>query len=360
MAALFAAGAALEIWLRAGEGPPAGRQAESGDVHDLFYSDENGTPRIKENAFGLHEAYDPGEPVLIQINSRGFRGREPLDTPTRRVVFVGDSIVFSGGLWLKDTFVKKTERLINARRQLPDPPVETLNLGMTDTGIAEYLLKIEHHALGLNPAAIVLGFYLNDSRPPQGFLGEDGSSPAEQSLKRSVFYRLRTVQRLHKVYRHAKFSRNRELAQRFRWAPRFFSGAWVHDEEEWRLLYEEADYDWGAAWSEASWQEVESALARMAGLCRESGVRLLLVCFPASPQTVVPPSFPDYRKPQDRLQAIARRLAIPLLDLLPRLRKIGSSNLFVDQCHLTAWGSEVVARELAPWLAMRLREGEPP
>jgi lysophospholipase L1-like esterase len=77
------------------------------------------------------------------------------------------------------------------------------------------------------------------------------------------------------------------------------------------------------------------------------------VAFPVRHQVESPHVF-DY--PQRRLKEISRRLEVPLLDLLPLLRAEYESSgragrpLFFDQCHVTPYGSELVARMIYTFL----------
>lgn len=140
-------------------------------IHDFFYYDPNGCFRIVPNAVGLHKPFIGEKPIVVKINSRGFRGPEPRTTPTRRITFIGDSIVFNGGIEYDQTFVATIEQSLNNTSTTGKLPYECLNLGTTDAGIEQDYLKSKYHALMLRPEAIVLNFYLNDSRPPTGVSG---------------------------------------------------------------------------------------------------------------------------------------------------------------------------------------------
>jgi lysophospholipase L1-like esterase len=319
-------------------------------IHDFFYFDHNGCFRIVPNVVGLHRPYIGEKPILVKINSQGFRGPELRNTPTRRIAFIGDSIVFNGGVEYDQTFVAIIERYLNKTVPTGKLSYECLNLGTTDAGIDQYYLKSKHHVLGLGPEAIVLNFYLNDSRPPQGFLGEDGYSSWERTLRQSIFYRLYTVRMLTELIYRAKYARHPDLMHRLRWVPRFMKGAWVHDEQEWRKLVSEADCDWGAAWREETWQYVGEYLKAIHDLCQSNHIRLLCVCFPVMPQVEINKAFDGLEYPQEQFRHLTERMAIPVYDLLPYLRKFRDKKLFYDQCHLTPGGNRIVAEALVSWL----------
>jgi len=338
--------------------PTGGPRLPTGKIHDYFYYDANGCFRIVPHAVGLHRPYEGQTPVTVRINGHGFRGPDPNTNARTRVVFVGDSIVFAGGVPDETTFVRVSEGILNRSLSDSQRPVECLNLGTTDAGTVQYAAKVRDHALHLKPDVIVLGFYLNDSRPPQGFLGEDGYGNGERRLVNGLLYRSAAVRGLHTVYRSVKFSRNKRLSVRFRWVDRFRSGVWTDDPEACKRLIEEADYDWGAAWVTSSWSAVERDLTVMADLCRKQDVRFVLVCFPASPQVHFTGSFPRLFYPQEKLASICAEMSIPFLDLLPVLRGHRDEHLFSDQCHLTATGNHVAAEALAPWLTTFVRDRE--
>ncbi|MFH0909470.1 MAG: hypothetical protein V1929_11980 [bacterium] len=333
----------------------------TGKIHDYFYFDTNGCFRIVPHSVGLHRPYEGKTPVSININSQGFRGPEPEANAATRIVFVGDSIVFDGGVTDENTFVRLSEEALNHSLPEHNRPANCLNLGTTDVGVPQYLAKVRHHALLLEPSIIVLGFYLNDSRPPQGFLGEDGYSTAERRLTHSPLYGLLTIQQLHAMYRRVKFSHDKQLSVRFQWADRFGSRRWVDNQEECERLIDEAQYDWGAAWVDGSWDSVEHYLRSIADMCRQQDVLLVVVCFPASPQVDFAGSFPRLFLPQDTLAKICMGMSVPFLDLLPALRNHKDEHLFNDQCHLTSRGNQIVADVLAPWLkAFIIRDRDTP
>ena len=99
--------------------------------------------------------------------------------------------------------------------------------------------------------------------------------------------------------------------------------------------------DWGGAFSPHVWTKLDDLLTEYVRLAREHHVRPAIVAFPVRYQ-VEPDAVFDY--PQRRLQAIAARLGVPYLDLLPpsappteprEPRRHRSSSITVT-CHHTA------------------------
>ena len=102
----------------------------------------------------------------FRINAWGFRG-PPLDRQKQpgicRVVFLGDSITLGGRLNEPDIFVSRVGQALNREHPVP---IEVVNTGVGDIGVAEELDILEHKVLRLSPDLVVLCWFLNDGRPP--------------------------------------------------------------------------------------------------------------------------------------------------------------------------------------------------
>jgi len=319
-------------------------------IHDFFYYDRDGTFRIRPDARGWHRPYDGNMPILIRINSQGFRGPPPRENSSRKIAFVGDSITFDGGVKWKDTFVALVEKKLNGVNPQDEIDWECLNLGTTDAGIRQYYLKVRNHVLELKPDIIVIGFYLNDSRPPQGFIGESGRLPWEHWLTNSFLYRSFIVRKLHRMFRVWRITHNPDLRNRFKWGRLFGTKKYRESETSWQKLVEEARYDWGAAWQPESWKSVQYYVGKISELCKARDIRLLWLNFPASPQAEIKKPYDNLHYPQRMAQKIAEKYNIPYLDLLPALRKHKIKDVFNDQCHLKVFGNRVVSEAVFNWL----------
>jgi hypothetical protein len=79
---------------------------------------------------GFKGYFDGGQykDIEIRINNYGFRDDpfSPRSYGRRRIVFIGDSIVFGAGVWEKDRF---TEQLLE-EKIIRDAGIEVLNLGV--------------------------------------------------------------------------------------------------------------------------------------------------------------------------------------------------------------------------------------
>ena len=69
----------------------------------------------------------------------------------------------------EETYVKQTASALETALGYR---VEVINAGVGDTGSQEQIDILEESGLQIQPDIVVLGFYLNDSRPPWGFSGE--------------------------------------------------------------------------------------------------------------------------------------------------------------------------------------------
>jgi hypothetical protein len=115
------------------------------------------------------------------------------------------------------------------------------------------------------------------------------------------------------------------------------------------------------------WKALESALARLHHDVESAHAKLLLVCIPAAVQVDSTYWWPkklgvrfDGRVLhdtvfQDRLTKFAKQEQLPLIDLLPEMRKRSTSRLYYQQDgHWTAAGHDVAARVIAERLSALL------
>lgn len=285
---------------------------------------------------------DSGTDVVFEINSVGFRDEEfPEIKPEqeRRILVIGDSIVLSSALNHQDTWVQIAEERLN--QGLDSREYRLINAGIGDVGIKDYVEMLVSPGLDSNPDLVLFALYLNDTVPSWNQLQPLGDSFIERY---SFLYREIRHQLLMKRY-------IQEVGiQRFAWIDGVERLDWRSDPNAFLELVEMAKFDWGSAWDQASWDEIESKILESQDIAAEAGVSLALIVFPVAYQ-VAAKHLPDY--PQSKAWALSGRLSLPLLDLLPALRvaaQQGQGPLFFDQCHLTREGSRIVGRELADFV----------
>lgn len=98
----------------------------------------------------------------IRTNSHGFRDYEySKNKPknTKRILVLGNSIVFGHGVELNETYSKVLERKLNNRSS--DKKYQVLNFGVPDYNIAQKVELFEERGLYFDPDLIIL-HYLGD------------------------------------------------------------------------------------------------------------------------------------------------------------------------------------------------------
>ncbi|MFQ5976440.1 MAG: hypothetical protein ACE5J5_09030 [Candidatus Hydrothermarchaeales archaeon] len=285
-------------------------------------------------------------PIMVEINSEGFRGPELKASPAQRIVFIGDSVVFNGYVQQKETFTA----LLEGQFRKDGHSVEIINAGTTDVGVKQYILQARHNRFDrYKPELIITGLYLNDSRPPQGFLGEN-QDQLFNFLSHSPLRHLAFTHYIKQAYVAWRTKRGDIYSERFDWIARFNSDAWKDDLGQFRQTVREARFDWGAAWYPSFKRLVYPAIMEIRDLYVKKGVKFAVVLFPVSLQvhTSLTDLFIDY--PQRQLSMFAKKENVPFLDLLPLMRKEKNRRLFVDQAHLTRKGNQIVAHIIYPFL----------
>lgn len=336
------------FWFRLGF--PWTEVPENVRIHDLYYQDRDQCWRMPSNARGWHISYEGQGERLVEVNSIGTVGAEPRDDGSRRIAFLGDSIVFNGGIPPSNAFPVLVEQHLNAVGGMTGRRWQSLNFGMSDLGIEDYERKLKYHALEHKPDIVVVGLYLNDSRPPQGFLGESRRSGIGQAIRRSGLDRLHLVRYVHKRVGRWRIKRNPAINQRFGWVRAYQDKSYASSEEDWLAMLEKARYDWGAAWREESWVLIEEKLAGMRQLCLANGASIVVVLFPVSVQMELADRFSSATFPQRRAAEVCGRLNIPLLDLLPVYLENKDKAILADQCHLTSVGNRIVSVAIAGFI----------
>ncbi len=345
---------AVELYLqlsaraaRSDADPESGRP-----LRTYFYTDADGCVRIRPSVVGTSRSFDDGPRVEVAINASGFPGPDPDPEADATIVFVGDSVTFNGGVPYEATFVSLVAAHLS--RVDADRSWQCFNLGLNDTGVREYARKVKHHALALRPDCLVIGLYLNDARPPQGFLGEDGRTVFSDLVDGVGLGKLELTKWIRRRWMAWYVMRGAENTDRFRWTARYGSPDVRSDPAQWQLILDEARYDWGAAWEPSSWDVIRTHLEEIRDLAADAGCPVLLVCFPVSLQLHVTSAPENLTYPQEQARRLAGELSLPFLDVLPALQAAEGEILYRDQCHLTTAGNRVVANAIGAWLQEEL------
>lgn len=319
-------------------------------LYDYNYIDAEGTPRVPTNLSAWHKSYAGRPDIKININSQGFRGNEPLPTPTERIIMLGDSMVFNGAVENEQTFPSLTEASL--RRTFADSAIEILNFGMGDTNSRQYFLKLKNHALAYHPSLVLVFVYLNDAieTPLTSF----------NTSARSIaipWYHSFAFENLSKAFRNFGLVFRSGYSGRFDWIEMFRSRRYLEEDAAWKKMLEDAKFDWGAAWNQEGWRIIETSLAKMVDVAQSQQTELWMVVLPVKPQLELSDSAFELKRPQQLGEDVARRLSLKYLDPLPFLRSLKEPDqLIYDQCHFTALGNKAIADYLVPHLEAWLKD----
>jgi lysophospholipase L1-like esterase len=273
-------------------------------------------------------------------NSLGLRNRElePKHAGTRRILFLGDSLIWSGETSSGELYTAVLEQRLNSRSRGRHARVEVINAGVPGYTTYQQLEFLKIYGLEMKPDLVVLGFVLND-----------------------VFYKY-----LHKPTGHDRLLNIDPAVHRYRFDPHGFPGAilgWsylahavVHRGE--RFLKRRAQrpifpfeerVDFYLAWKSYGWTAARALIGEMKALLAERRIPLEVLVFPVSDQVD-----DAYRKldeayvlyPQGRIREICDDYAIPMLDLTDPIYRNGGATLFRDYLHLSSKGNDIVADEI--------------
>ena len=280
-----------------------------------------------------------GRDIPVHINSLGFRGDELAAEPTPgvpRILILGDSITWGDYVRDEETYVRQAASVLETT---VGHRVEVINAGVGDTGSQEQIDILEESGLQIKPDVVVLGFYLNDSRPPWGFSGE--------LLERNWLRRHSLM--VDKVYEKFALWRwfQQQGAERFAWIDAQHRLDWKGDHAAFLELARLAHYDWGAAWVEDSWRTIDQQLARLEHHARRNGFRVATLTFPVRFQV---DAATREDAPQKTFAALARKHGFSNLDLLPLYRAHAGEEIFFDWCHPTPAMNRTIGAAVADFL----------
>jgi lysophospholipase L1-like esterase len=309
----------------------------------VTYADPMGIRRMMPGQVGCHCMWDGSGPALVRVNSLGLRGGEISPEKAEgvtRVLFLGDSVTMGWQVNVEDTFVFCVGSSFEAA--FPGR-FETVNAGHNDTGLEEHERLLEELVGPVRPDVVVLVWYLNDGRPPNGFRGESGQThPVVGWLRDNPLVRHSYLA----GFLYARYVRQRVASEirassdatRFQYSREFEAANWLDDPSAFKNLVRLARFDWGNAWEEESLTAMFGRIERMARAAARHGARFVVVATPATPQVFAEPFSEYVAQPQLALAQFCRQQSIPFLDLLPLFRGQRRAGLFIDQCHLTPDG----------------------
>jgi len=317
----------------------------------------NGIPRrlyLATSVPDLPYRLRPGVTVHIRnftvhVNRLGLRGPETTaisPSGRRRVLVLGDSVVYGEGLEEPDTFAVLLEGELNG---VGGAPFEVLNGAAPGYNTEAELAFLREVGLDLFPHALILGVSLNDFGPapgltPFGFLTNDpgARSRVPWLSNHSEFYMLArwliTYARGGLWYQQAA-RRTPPPATPFeeRWPAMDRAIAVMH-----KRFY--------VAPSGPGWERVRRALQGLRDLARARGLDLAVVIFPEKDQVELPSPSLD---PQRHWLALCEEFGLRCLDLLPPFAAAAAAQpgpFFQDTQHPNAAGMRIAAHAVASFL----------
>lgn len=282
--------------------------------------------------------------IDFRTNSLGLRGEEPRGGSIPRVLFLGDSITMGSFLQEEETFVQKTEELLNKN----EIACQAFNGGIAGTGLRNHHTLLKNLIPSLLPDLIVLQLYLNDFQremnvrlflPPESLRG---------SWLAAYLFDASSV-----LWEISGFNNQEAPVDFSLWRMQAAANLSPADSSFARHV-DESISDWGGAWSDAAWDIIQKDLLEFSATCAAADIPLLIIMFPVSYQ-VFDEKASNF--PQRKAASLAASLNRPFIDALPFLKNSGLSqdDLFYDHCHLTPQGMEQIAELLAPAVSRSLK-----
>lgn len=301
--------------------------------------------------------YTSGLDVTVKTSSLGLRHPElkPKQAGEYRVLVIGDSITAADYLPFKQTYPAVLARELN-KHVKSGRRIEVINAGVGALGVREEYHLLLETGLQTEPDLVLLGLYLNDAERSVSADLEPVTWPLIRRSKLAQFIARRII----------LFVADAEAAQ----TPEFVSGCNtepcdpVNDSKAFDREIARAWSDWGAAWSEGTWDRLAAWLQKFKEAAARNRFRLVVCLFPVNWQVYAKY---DYCQPQDFFRQTMTRLGLTGLDLLPPLRRAWAHRggrvhqrgpegyIYFDQCHLTARGNQVAAKALSKFLVPFLK-----
>ncbi len=249
----------------------------------------------------------------VAINSKGLRDREvAADKPegSKRILMLGDSILFGWGVRADETLAAQLEGALKAGGQ---DRVEVINSGVGNYNTAMEAAYFFERGVAYRPDIVVLNYFINDAEPTP-------------------------------IYRDVPW-----LA-RHSYAYAVLGGAWdgfkrrlAGGEQDWRSYYAGLYAD-GAP----GWEKAQAKIAELAVHCRAQGMRLILANIPELRELKDYP-FMDV---QAKLEAVAAANGIEYVDLRPAVAAEDPTTLWVTvpDPHPNGKAQALMARKFADYL----------
>ena len=294
-------------------------------------------PHLTEKDRTLRWRFTPED----RRNSLGLRNKEisPKESNTYRILYLGDSLVWSGETSRGKLYTEVIENNLNNLDSLTK--VEVINAGIPGYTTYQELEFLKIYGLEMAPDMVILGFVFNDvfykylSKPTkESILGRE----PEIQLHRFDVDKLPGKLFSRSYVAHRAFYSFEVLYKKISGKPLF--------PFEYRT-------DFYLAWKKFGWRTTKKLLMEMKSLLEVRNIAFRIVIYPISDQT--DPTYLEIDRnyvlyPQKMIKSICQDLEIPFLDLTEFLEQEGGRSLFKDYLHLNGRGNDIVAREVTKFL----------
>ncbi len=227
--------------------------------------------------------------VDVSINSHKLRDREiPYEKPpgTKRIVMLGDSLVFGWGVDFTSTSSKVLERELNAGR--PQADVEVINTGVGNYNTSMEVQYFLNEGYRYSPDIVILNYFINDAEETPRYTGNFFNEHLLSWVYVSA--RLDTISRM------------------------------IGRKKEWNDYYADLYRD-GAP----GWLQTQAAVKRLGTWCRDHDVQCL---FANQPELHNLKNYP-FATVNDKLERLAGDAGLEYVDLLPSVRDEPEASLWV-------------------------------
>ncbi len=279
-------------------------------------------------------------------NSLGLRNKEVTEKKNQfRVLFLGDSLVWSGGTSSGELYTQVIEKNLNNDMERSGREVEVVNAGIPGYTTYQELEFLKIYGLGMNPDLVILGFVQNDlfykylHTPTEGKML--GGHPGRRLNRFDT-----------DIFPGSLFAQS-HLAHEIVYA-------WdLVVKRLTKATYYPFDYrgDFYLAWKDYAWKKENKLILEMNNLLKENGIKFIIVSFPIRDQ--VNDKYLQLNRdyvlfPMKKMKELCSRYGIPFLDLTESIYRNGGTELFIDYLHLNPRGNDVVAREITQYLSSEL------
>ena len=267
--------------------------------------------------------------VTFRINSRGLRDSEfPLKKrrDTFRILGLGDSFTVGDGVELNDSYLKVLEKLLNEKYP-KKYHFETINTAVPGYSTLHEFYFLKDEGLSYQPDFVILGFYLNDvlpvELPGEYYEEEDGVA---------------SLMRLHYWHRNIRPTTIYEGPFLLRLASKAFENiaSYRKTKELFRVLYSKKN--------KRGLKQFEDSLKEIAQMTKAKNIGLLLVILPKLEMLRRYP----FNNIHEFVKKISEKNQIPVLDLLPTLKKYETSSLWVhiSDHHPNEFAHKIIAEAI--------------